>query len=83
MKFFADLAISSKEIEVSLLKVKRAIPVIWKRWIRRGKTYGVALLVFSLAAIFPQPMPEVKAGEAEILLLHTNNVTAHLFPCPT
>jgi hypothetical protein len=72
-----------KRIEVSILKVKRAIPVIGKRWIRRGKAYGAALVGFSLALIFLQPMPEAKAGETEILLLQTNNVTAHLFPCPT
>jgi hypothetical protein len=65
------------------LKVKRVIPPIRQRWTRRGKIWGAALLVFSLAVIFLQPLPEAKAGQAEILLLHTNNVTAHLFPCPT
>ncbi|HSR12650.1 MAG TPA: hypothetical protein VLS90_14505 [Thermodesulfobacteriota bacterium] len=27
--------------------------------------------------------PPQKVQAAEVLLLHTNNVTGHLFPCPT
>ena len=44
----------------------------------------VALLLALLTlAIFPLLNSVAEGKEAEILLLHTNNVTAHLFPCPT
>ncbi len=26
---------------------------------------------------------EAEAAEKEVLILHTNNITGHLFPCPT
>jgi hypothetical protein len=43
---------------------------------------GLFIALFVLA-IFPVFMPGAEAKEAEFLLLHTNNVTGHLFPCPT
>jgi len=36
----------------------------------------ICVLSFSLAAI-------ARAGETEILILHSNNLTGYLFPCPT
>jgi hypothetical protein len=46
------------------------------------RIYGLlaALLIFT---VFLSPAPIAQAGETEILLLHTNNVTGYLFPCPT
>ncbi len=38
----------------------------------------VALGNFSLFG-----MAAAEAAEKEVLILHTNNVTGHLFPCPT
>ena len=36
----------------------------------------ICVFSFSLAAI-------ARAGETEILILHSNNLTGYLFPCPT
>jgi hypothetical protein len=41
------------------------------------------LLLLSAWSFFFFAAPSAQAGEAEILILHTNNVTGHLFPCPT
>jgi hypothetical protein len=49
----------------------------------RALQIGVLFITFFLLAIFPVFMPAAKAKGAEFLLLHTNNVTGHLFPCPT
>jgi hypothetical protein len=52
-----------------------------KAWLTlSAKVLGTLLL---LSAFFFLPAPSAIAGEAEILLLHTNNVTGYLFPCPT
>ncbi len=40
----------------------------------------IALFVLAISPVFN---PGAKAKEAEFLLLHTSNVTGHLFPCPT
>jgi hypothetical protein len=46
------------------------------------RLYGLlaALLVCSF---FLSPAPIARAAETDILILHTNNVTGYLFPCPT
>ena len=41
------------------------------------------LLLLSAWTFFLLPAPAAQAGETEILILHTNNVTGYLFPCPT
>ena len=46
------------------------------------RIYGL-LAALLICTIFLFPSPVARAGETEILLLHTNNVTGYLFPCPT
>jgi len=41
------------------------------------------LLVFLLLITLSFFKPVAESKETEVLLLHTNNVTGHLFPCPT
>jgi hypothetical protein len=42
----------------------------------------LAFLILTLA-IFPSPIQMAQGAGKEILLLHTNSVKGHLFPCPT
>jgi len=54
-----------------------------KAWIhiwKRNDRLLPGLLTFCLLL---SASPTVRAGETEILILHTNNVTGYLFPCPT
>jgi hypothetical protein len=52
-----------------------------KNWFSETRRlFGMLLL---LGVFFFCPPPASQAGEAEILILHTNNVTGYLFPCPT
>ncbi len=44
---------------------------------------ALSLIVLWAAYLLFSPSPYARAGETEILLLHTNNVTGYLFPCPT
>jgi hypothetical protein len=44
--------------------------------------YGL-LAVLLVCSFFLSPAAIGRAGEMEILILHTNNVTGYLFPCPT
>ena len=46
------------------------------------RIYGL-LAALLICTVFLSPAPVARAGETEILLLHTNNVTGYLFPCPT
>jgi len=46
------------------------------------RIYGL-LTVLLICLLFFSLSPVARAGETEILILHTNNVTGHLFPCPT
>jgi hypothetical protein len=42
---------------------------------------GVMIMILFVGGmLFP---PKAPAAEKNILFLHTNNVTGHLFPCPT
>jgi hypothetical protein len=53
------------------------------KFFRPMKRIGLWLLPFaSLGILFNLILPSDGAA-GEIALLHTNNVTAHLFPCPT
>jgi hypothetical protein len=52
------------------------------RFMETRKFCGIVLLL-SACSFFLFPAPAAQAGEAEILILHTNNVTGYLFPCPT
>ncbi len=44
---------------------------------------GLLLIALSLGMIFGPANPQATAKEKEVLLLHSNNVTGYLFPCPT
>jgi hypothetical protein len=52
------------------------------RFMEARRFWGI-LLLLSACSFFFSPAPAAQAGEAEILILHTNNVTGYLFPCPT
>ena len=54
-----------------------------KPWLPETKRPFGMLLLFSALTFFFYPVPAAQAGEVEILILHTNNVTGYLFPCPT
>ncbi len=54
-----------------------------KKTIPGMKKLGVLLLALLTLASLPLIDRVAEGKEAEILLLHTNNVTGHLFPCPT
>jgi len=54
-----------------------------KNWHPGTKRLLVMLLLLCAWAFFLFSAPAAQAGEAEILILHTNNVTGYLFPCPT
>jgi hypothetical protein len=64
---------NGKRQEVINLKAR----ILWEKKISgRLPALLIAALLLSLS-------PIARAGETEILILHTNNVTGHLFPCPT
>ncbi len=46
---------------------------------------GLCFFLFLLLALgnFSLPGITAEAAEKEVLILHTSNVTGHLFPCPT
>jgi len=46
------------------------------------RLYGL-VAVFLVCTFFLPPDPIARAGETEVLILHTNNVAGYLFPCPT
>ena len=47
------------------------------------KKVGALLLALLILASFSFFDQVAEGKETEILLLHTNSVTGHLFPCPT
>jgi len=55
---------------------------LWKRVTDRSLRAAPLFLVLLLLVIFPVSSG-AEGKEATILLLHTNNVTGHFFPCPT
>ncbi len=52
-------------------------------WIPAGKKISGLLTALLIGSFLLSPTPIAKAAETEILILHTNNVTGYLFPCPT
>ncbi len=44
--------------------------------------YGL-VAVLLVCVLFLSPAAIARAGETEVLILHTNNVAGYLFPCPT
>ena len=44
---------------------------------------SIARILFVLAAATLFSSQQVEGGPAEITLIHTSNVTGHLFPCPS
>ncbi len=48
-----------------------------------AKKTGFLFLVSACLAFFIGQAPLAQSKESEIYILHTNNVTGHLFPCPT
>ena len=50
--------------------------------IKKATPLGLITIFFFLVVGLCSPVHS-SAGEKKILLLHTNNVTGHLFPCPT
>jgi hypothetical protein len=54
-----------------------------KAWIPKGKKIYGLLPALLIAGLLLSLSPIARAGETEILILHTNNVTGYLFPCPT
>ena len=70
--------------EVDSLKTK--LPILLnphRNVISWVKKVGALLLALLILASFPFFNQVAEGKETEILLLHTNNVTGHLFPCPT
>ena len=49
----------------------------------KGTRFYGLLAVLLVCSSFLSPAAIGRAGETEILILHTNNVTGYLFPCPT
>jgi hypothetical protein len=43
----------------------------------------IARILFVLAAVTLFSFQQVEGGPAEVTLIHTSNVTGHLFPCPS
>jgi len=54
-----------------------------KTRISEGPRIFFLLAALLICNVFLPPAQIARAGETEILLLHTNNVTGYLFPCPT
>jgi hypothetical protein len=44
---------------------------------------SIARILFVLAAVTLFSSRQVEGGSAEVTLIHTSNVTGHLFPCPS
>jgi len=44
---------------------------------------SIARILFVLAAVTLFSSQQVEGGLAELTLIHTSNVTGHLFPCPS
>jgi hypothetical protein len=70
--------------EMTDLKARlTAISAFYKTRFPTAQILGAFLLTLLAVAVFPLSIPTAEGKEAEVLLLHTNNVTGYLFPCPT
>ena len=56
---------------------------IGKKLFPAVKKVGLFLVALLMGMIFGLGNPQAGSKETEILLLHSNNVTGYLFPCPT
>jgi len=56
---------------------------IGKKHFPAVKKIGLFLVALLTGMIFGLSTPQASSQETEILLLHSNNVTGYLFPCPT
>jgi hypothetical protein len=66
------------------LKAKHStLPSVHRNVIRLVKEVGGLLLALLILASFSFFNQVAEGKEPEILLLHTNSVTGHLFPCPS
>ena len=54
-----------------------------KARVLEGKRILGLLSVLLIGCLLLSAFSIARAGETEILILHTNNVTGYLFPCPT
>ena len=80
--FGDDLRILNEEVD----SLKTRLPILsnpHRNVISWVKKIGALLLVFLILASSPFFNQVAEGKETEILLLHTNSVTGHLFPCPT
>ena len=74
---------SARSPKVSILRSVLWVSMeLWKRVTNRSLRVAPLFLVILPLVIF-SVSPRAEGKEATILLLHTNNVTGHLFPCPT
>jgi len=74
---------SARSQKVSILRPVLWVSMeLWKRVTHRTFRVAPLFLVLLPLVIFPVS-PRAEGKEATILLLHTNNVTGHFFPCPT
>jgi len=74
---------SARSQKVSILRSVLWVSMeLWKRVTNRSFRVAPLFLVLLLLVIFPVS-PRAEGKEATILLLHTNNVTGHFYPCPT
>ena len=56
----------------------------YKKSSRQGSNMRyIAWILFVLAAVTLFSFEKVEGGPAEVTLVHTSNVTGHLFPCPS
>ena len=70
--------------EVDNLKAKLfTLSSLHRNMIPLVKKVGALLLALLILASFSFFDQVAEGKDTEILLLHTNNVTGHLFPCPT
>ncbi len=66
------------------MKARYGIKSVVTKIMIQGLKKSVALLLgFLILMILSSFNPVAEGKETEVLLLHTNNVTGHLFPCPT
>ena len=78
----ADLQSCARIITIILKRFKNEVIELKICFPEARKFWRILIFLFA-GSFFFSPVPAARAGEAEILILHTNNVTGYLFPCPT